>query len=192
MFVYVLKLNNNKYYIGQTNNTNFKLTDIELNEWTKLYAPINIIKLKSHHNEDKYVIKYMEKYGLNNVRGGQFNDVKLTDTQIETIKNIINKEIYLCSTCKLPFISKNVDNLSESSDSERLCECGHCESSESDDEDLVTEYSCVDCFNNLWGKFGDDITYFEKIKVKRVVVKPFNGKKTMIPTVNKKIESNNA
>lgn len=78
VYIYVLELVDNKYYVGKTDNPQFRL-ESHFNSngaaWTKKYKPINIIELIPNcddYDEDKYTLKYMEKYGINNVRGGSF------------------------------------------------------------------------------------------------------------------------
>ena len=75
VYIYVLKLIKGKYYVGKTSNPRFRL-DNHFNkngsEWTRVYKPINIHQIIpdcDDYDEDKYTIKTMEKYGINNVRG---------------------------------------------------------------------------------------------------------------------------
>ena len=74
VFIYALQLEQQKYYIGKTNNPQFRLeTHFNSNgaEWTKKYKPVHIVEIIpncDNYDEDKYTIKYMEKYGINNVR----------------------------------------------------------------------------------------------------------------------------
>jgi predicted GIY-YIG superfamily endonuclease len=62
VFIYVLELENNKYYIGKTNIPEFRL-DLHFNyegsEWTKKYKPIRLKELVKNcdsYDEDKYTI----------------------------------------------------------------------------------------------------------------------------------------
>ncbi len=69
MLVYILKLEDNKYYIGRTNNTNFEIKDLK-SYWTDVYRPIKLLEffpLTDEYNEKKYIEKYGEEniYGLN-------------------------------------------------------------------------------------------------------------------------------
>ena len=105
VFLYVLELKNNKYYVGKTLNPNFRL-DQHFNSggsaWTKKYKPVNILELISNcdnFDEDKYTLKYMEKYGINNVRGGSFCEIKLNDNNIITLNQIINSVTDKCYIC---------------------------------------------------------------------------------------------
>jgi predicted GIY-YIG superfamily endonuclease len=82
VYIYVLKLQSNKYYIGKTNNPQFRLSahfDANGSEWTKLYTPVNLVELITNcddYDEDKYTRIYMDKYGIdNNVRGGCGNKI---------------------------------------------------------------------------------------------------------------------
>jgi hypothetical protein len=69
MLIYVLKLEDNKYYIGRTNDINFKINCVK-SYWTDVYRPIKLLEiypLTDEYNEQKYIDKYGEEniYGLN-------------------------------------------------------------------------------------------------------------------------------
>jgi len=82
--LYVLKLQQGKYYVGITTKT----PEIRMQEhkdgvrgasWTQRYKPLKIIdsrvlgeisKIEAETYENKVVRAYMNKYGYNNVRGG--------------------------------------------------------------------------------------------------------------------------
>jgi hypothetical protein len=95
VYIYVLRLHSNKYYIGKTNNPKFRMQthyDSNGSEWTKKYKPITIHELIpdcDNFDEDKITIKYMEKYGIDNVRGGTFSQINLTDENVNIIKRMI-------------------------------------------------------------------------------------------------------
>jgi cellular nucleic acid-binding protein len=103
--IYILKLKNNKYYIGKTNNPQFRLTqhfDSNGSAWTKKYKPIKIIKIIpncDNFDEDKYTKIYMQKYGINNVRGGTFCQIKLSSENINTIQKELNGATDKCYNC---------------------------------------------------------------------------------------------
>ena len=75
--VYVLKLQNNKYYVGYTDDTNLDARMYRHkrgygSSWTNKHKPIKLIRVI--HNVDKLkekqiTIQYMKKYGYQNVRG---------------------------------------------------------------------------------------------------------------------------
>jgi len=105
MFIYVLELEQNKYYIGKTINIAFRLEDHFTSNgaaWTRKYKPIqveSIIADCDDYDEDKYTLKYMEKYGINNVRGGSFCEIKLSDSNIITLNQIMNSVTDKCYIC---------------------------------------------------------------------------------------------
>jgi hypothetical protein len=105
VFIYILQLENNKYYVGKTNNPSFRLADhftANGSVWTKKYKPISVLELIpncDNYDEDKYTIKYMEKYGINNVRGGSFCEIKLNDSNIITLNQIITSITDKCYIC---------------------------------------------------------------------------------------------
>ncbi len=76
-------------------NPNFRLeTHFNYNgsAWTKKYRPISVHKLvetNDPYDEDKYTLKYMDKYGINNVMGGSFSQINLDDTSQKTILRMI-------------------------------------------------------------------------------------------------------
>ena len=105
IFIYILQLELNKYYIGKTNNPDIRL-DSHFNsngsEWTKIYKPIKVYELISDcdsYDEDKYTLKYMNKEGIDNVRGGSFCQVELSDEQIKLINQMIKGASDKCFNC---------------------------------------------------------------------------------------------
>ena len=106
--IYILKLNDNKYYIGKTNKTvNERYKEhLEGNGscWTRKYKPLSIIKQIencSPFDEDRYVKEYMAIYGIDNVRGGSYNQEELTCETIKFLKNELrtsNNECYKCGS----------------------------------------------------------------------------------------------
>lgn len=105
VYIYVLKLENNKYYIGKTSNPAFRM-DSHFNEngsaWTKKYKPIKLEALIpdcDDYDEDKYTKKYMDKYGIENVRGGSFVSVELDENTISHLKNMSNGTNNKCFKC---------------------------------------------------------------------------------------------
>ena len=105
VFIYVLQLEQGKYYIGKTNNPHFRLEshfNSNGSEWTKIYRPLKILELKTNcddYDEDKITRQYMDKYGINNVRGGSFVSVKLQKTEIDILKQMSNGTNNKCFNC---------------------------------------------------------------------------------------------
>jgi hypothetical protein len=106
IFIYILELENKKYYVGKTLDPNFGLQknfkiDI-FSEWTKKYKPKKLLKFIpncDNIDEDNYTLKYMGLYGINNVRSGCFSELKLNKDKLNTIKKDINGIIGKCYIC---------------------------------------------------------------------------------------------
>jgi len=122
VYIYILKLTNNKYYVGKTNNPIFRLEShfsSNGSAWTRKYKPLEVIELIpdcDNYDEDKYTLKMMNKYGILNVRGGSFCQINLSADNIKTIKQMLifsNDRCYICGhtghfgkDCKTLSISK--------------------------------------------------------------------------------------
>lgn len=92
MSIYVLKLQNDKYYIGKIYDIS-KIYETLYNssiEWTNIYKPISISEIINSYDadidEDIITKKYMLKYGINNVRGGSYIKVELDELIIKTLE----------------------------------------------------------------------------------------------------------
>ena len=107
VYIYVLKLKYNKYYVGKTENPNFRLNDhFDANgsEWTRKYKPITVHEIRPDcDSKDETIItqEYMEKYGIDNVRGGPWCKINIDD-QKQFIQNMINSESDNCYKCGKP------------------------------------------------------------------------------------------
>jgi hypothetical protein len=105
VFIYTLLLEQNKYYVGKTNNPHFRLENhfySNGSEWTKLYKPIKLLELKANcddYDEDKITRQYMDKYGIDNVRGGTFVSVKLDNDSINVLNKMSNGTNNKCFKC---------------------------------------------------------------------------------------------
>ena len=105
VFIYILKLQQGKYYVGKTDNPQYRLED-HFSEggsaWTMKYKPIQLYCLIpgcDDYDEDKYTIIYMKKYGIDNVRGGSFCQIKLDESNKETIQRMITGNSDKCYHC---------------------------------------------------------------------------------------------
>lgn len=105
VFIYILELENKKYYVGKTTNPDFRLEqhfNSSGSQWTKKYKPKKVLELLpncDNFDEDKYTLKFMEKYGINNVRGGSFCELKLNKDNLQTIKKMIHGSRDKCYIC---------------------------------------------------------------------------------------------
>ena len=105
VFIYALQLEQGKYYIGKTNNPDFRLEQHFLyggSVWTKKYHPLNILELIPNcddYDEDKYTRIYMDKYGIDNVRGGSFCQEILDETIVKILEKMCKTTQNKCFTC---------------------------------------------------------------------------------------------
>jgi predicted GIY-YIG superfamily endonuclease len=87
LWLYVLELEQGKWYVGITPDVEKRFEQHKKGTagtaWTKAYAPTRVearkdlgeIELeKARQLEGRIMLKYMEKYGENNVRGGDMGD----------------------------------------------------------------------------------------------------------------------
>ena len=68
----------------------------------KKYNPKKVIEIIpdcDKFDEDKYTLKYMEKYGIENVRGGTFCEIVLKKDNLSTIKKMIDSSSDKCYIC---------------------------------------------------------------------------------------------
>ncbi|EEM8427503.1 hypothetical protein DFQ98_08840 [Salmonella enterica subsp. enterica serovar Essen] len=75
--VYVLSLEDGYYYVGYTTNVEHRYQQHlsgEGAQWTKVHKPISIIEIREggFEEETAVTLEYIEKYGINKVRGGKF------------------------------------------------------------------------------------------------------------------------
>jgi predicted GIY-YIG superfamily endonuclease len=103
--IYVLKLKNNKYYVGKTTNPTYRLKD-HFSEggsaWSKKYKPITVHELRpdcSDSDEQIVTQEYMKKYGIENVRGGPWCQVSLPTETLKFIQHIIQANDDKCYKC---------------------------------------------------------------------------------------------
>jgi len=84
-YIYVLRLKGGMYYVGSTNDVDARFAEHmagEGAEWTRKYEPLSIEhfeKAKDEFSEDNMVKRYMTRYGVDNVRGGSYCQLELSD-----------------------------------------------------------------------------------------------------------------
>lgn len=105
MVIYIIELENSKYYVGKSDNHNLRIENHNNNlgsEWTKLYKPvrtIDVIHTVDDFDEDKYTLATMRTYGIDNVRGGSFSQCVLTDPVRDIINTMLCTDKDLCYVC---------------------------------------------------------------------------------------------
>jgi hypothetical protein len=146
VYIYVLKLENNKYYIGKTNNPTFRLENhfsSNGSAWTKKYKPIKVEELIHNcddYDEDKYTKIYMDKFGISNVRGGSYSSVNLDEKTINHLQRMSNGTNNNCFICGLNghFANKCTNKLIEQNEEyEEVWCCEHC------DKEYLSESECL-------------------------------------------------
>jgi hypothetical protein len=103
--IYILQLEKGKYYIGKSENVMNRYNQ-HINgygsAWTKKYKPLSIVKTivnSSSFDEDKITKEYMSAYGIDNVRGGSYVEIELSEFQKDAIKMEIWGAKDLCKKC---------------------------------------------------------------------------------------------
>ena len=141
VYIYVLQLNNNKYYIGKTIDPQFRLEnhfDSSGSAWTKKYKPIRIHELIpncSNYDEQRITQKYMKKYGIDNVRGGPWCKLNLEKSEKDFIHTLIlgeNDKCYKCGSsdhfikdCKTSLVT-NINSLEKKPQQSGKSTCSYC------------------------------------------------------------------
>jgi predicted GIY-YIG superfamily endonuclease len=81
-YLYVLKLEREKWYIGKSANVERRYQQHLKGEgakWTFLHRPIQLVlkrPLKDSEDEDRTTQEFIKKYGAENVRGGSYCQVE--------------------------------------------------------------------------------------------------------------------
>ena len=105
LYIYILELEQNKFYVGKTENPNFRIQDHFNNKgcnWTKIYKPIRLLDLipnSDDYDEDKYTRIYMDKYGVDNVRGGAYVQMVLDDNTLFHLRKMSISTNNKCFQC---------------------------------------------------------------------------------------------
>jgi hypothetical protein len=102
--IYVLGLEGGKYYVGSSETPQTRIINHVKNNgsaWTRKYPPQRVIEVieGDKFDEDKCTKQYMFEYGIENVRGGSYCEVVLSDTCIATIKKELDTVENKCFRC---------------------------------------------------------------------------------------------
>ena len=103
--IYVLRLKGGKYYVGKSEDVMGRYQQ-HLNgqgaAWTRKYEPVSLektIENVSPFEEDKVTKEYMARHGIENVRGGSYVSLELSESQIEAVKAEIWGAHDKCTQC---------------------------------------------------------------------------------------------
>ncbi|MFL2961040.1 MAG: hypothetical protein ACJZ4T_06025 [Candidatus Thalassarchaeaceae archaeon] len=118
--IYVLRLVRGKYYVGMTTRNLDRIWDHIEGQgavWTKQYPPVvgkELFEYRPNLNksdEDRITLEMMERFGINNVRGGKWCRVKMPSSHYQEIEkklkivkknNTRPKKIFNCGRCGRP------------------------------------------------------------------------------------------
>lgn len=138
-YLYVLKLENSKWYVGKTYDI-MKRYQQHVNgkgaAWTSKYKPISLAEsraITSMHDENNTTKDYMKKYGVDNVRGGSYAQIKLNESEISAINKEILGNTDKCFNCGLAGHFTNKCKKPE----EEVWECEYC------DRQFTTRFGCT-------------------------------------------------
>jgi predicted GIY-YIG superfamily endonuclease len=154
--IYVLKLVDNRYYIGKSKNVESrykKHCDGYGSAWTSTYRPIAIEKIiynVSAFDEDKITKEYMCEYGIDNVRGGSYVEVELSKEHRDSIIREIRTAKNLCFRCGEPghfiqFCCYQSHDVLHSN----LAKKGNVDDDDDDDDDDSAVSDSISTFKNL-------------------------------------------
>lgn len=96
IYLYVLRCENDKYYIGRTKDLNTRINNHMLGlgcYWTKLHKPLYVVDKYRTTNvfaENDLTLRYMKDYGAENVRGGLFVGKYLSYKEKKMINMILD------------------------------------------------------------------------------------------------------
>lgn len=105
LILYILELENSKFYVGVTEDIRRRLTEHKEGKgasWTAKHKPIRLfwtLPDASHADEELYTLKMMKYYGICNVRGSLFSSPQLSPQSIEFISEKINNMSNSCFKC---------------------------------------------------------------------------------------------
>ena len=104
--LYVLQLQNGKYYVGKSANPAARYKqhkDGNGAAWTQKHKPVKFLEtrsLNSEHDENNLTKDLMKTHGVNNVRGGSYTKIVLDDS----VRSVLEMELVgnadKCYTCK--------------------------------------------------------------------------------------------
>jgi cellular nucleic acid-binding protein len=171
-FLYVLQLEDGKYYVGKTTDIKRRVEEHHKgkgSEWTKLHKPVKVLetrKVKDEHDENNTTKDLMKKYGVDNVRGGSYSQVSLPSAYTKTIESEIRGNTNACFKCggKGHYAKDCEDDDDNDEDEEDDVD------DDSDEEEQVVSNACYRCgreghyANNCYAYTNEDGKYLGKPK----------------------------
>ena len=110
--IYALECANHKYYVGKTTLENVEdigillehLSPLNSCAFTRLHKPVRVVEVINTNDpvlENITTKKYMLQYGIENVRGGSYTNLKLLDWQVQALEAEFENLNAVCTLCKL-------------------------------------------------------------------------------------------
>lgn len=147
--LYVLQCEDDKWYVGKTSDIAKRFKQHQAGTgaaWTREYKPIRVAETRaitSCHDETNLTKDYMKKYGVENVRGGAYSQVELSDEMETTIKHELKASTDACFNCgKKGHFAKNCPKNEE----EDVWACEYC------DAEFKSESACQRHENSCGGQ----------------------------------------
>ena len=86
--IYVVALEHGKFFVG----TLYQVFEGH-SSWISLHKPLHLYISNEDEDEDKLTLELMDKYGINNVRGGTYSQINLSNqTKNFILMKLLNME----------------------------------------------------------------------------------------------------
>jgi predicted GIY-YIG superfamily endonuclease len=104
-YIYVLKCQDYRYYIGKTSSGKREMHHFRGNgcAWTRKYPPVEILEkteMTNEDDEDRKTKKYMREFGIENVRGGSYSQIELQPQQEDLLRREFSTISNTCFRCE--------------------------------------------------------------------------------------------